>query len=249
MNIVVLVAGVHDPKWPVEPDSAADETAPAEHRIMSPFDEGALEMALRVRDANPATQIKVHVAGGAAGMRVARAIAALNITDVATLALDRPWDQAATARTLAPLCDGADLILIGREFGDFDDGLVPALLARLLAVPFFGRAQTIGAQKDIILMREAGAYGETLAVSGRLLASVTNDRRTRLRKPLMKNVMMARQAVIGESPAANAPTAGLAVESLALRCSGRVRTDCAMISGPPERQAQVLATMLWEARA
>lgn len=247
MNIVVLIAGVHDPKWPITPDSALCDAG--EHRIMSPFDEAALEMALRLRDANPAVQIAVRVAGGEAAQRIARTVAALNITEVATLAIDRAWDQSATAGALAPWAAEADLILIGREFGDFDDGLVPALLAAVLDVPFFGRAQTVATQGGVTLMREAGSHIETLPLPPRLLASVTNDRRTRLRKPLMKNVMQARQAVIGESVATGRPTTALALDRLDQRTAGRGATQCERLSGPVEQQAQALANLLWEARA
>lgn len=247
MNIVVLIAGVHDPKWPITPDGALSDAG--EHRIMSPFDEAALEMALRVRDADPAVRIAVRIAGGAAAQKIARTVAALNVADVATLALDRPWDQAATAGALAPWAAEADLILIGREFGDFDDGLVPALLAGMLDVPFFGRAQTVATQGNIALMREAGACIETLPLPPRLLASVTNDRRTRLRKPLMKNVMLARQAVIGEGIAAGHPTGTLALDRLEPRTASRGQTQCQRLPGPVEQQAQALAQLLWEARA
>lgn len=249
MKIAVLIAGVHDPKWPITPEAAIGESQASEHRIMSPFDEAALEMALRIRDADPATQIAAHVGGGAASMRIARTVAALNVPDVTTVALECPWDQTATARALAPLVSDADLILIGREFGDFDDGLVPALLAQTLALPFFGRAQTVETLGTIRLMREAGTHSETLHLAGRLVASVTNDRRTRLRKPLMKNVMQARQAAIGERAAASVPTPAVLLDRLSMRLADRGQTDCALIGGTPEQQARVLAAMLWEARA
>jgi electron transfer flavoprotein beta subunit len=248
MNIVVLIGGVHDPKWPITAEAALDDSA-GEHRTMSPFDEAALELALRVRDADPEAEIAVRVAGGQSAMRIARAAAALNICDVAILSVERAWDQAAVARAIAPLCDGADLILIGREFGDFDDGLVPALLAEMVAVPYFARAQTIETRGGIRLMRETGNHCETLELSGRLLASATNDRRTRLRKPLMKNVMQARQATIREYMTQGEAASHVSIESLAQRTNGRRRTDCSLVEGPADQQAQALALLLWEARA
>lgn len=247
MNIVVLIAGVHDPKWPVSTDAVM--AGASDHRIMSPFDEAALEMALRARDAVPATSIAVRVAGGGASTKMARAVAALRIDDLATLELELPWDQAATAQALAPLCREADLVLIGREFGDFDDGLVPAMIAGLLGRPFFGRAQTIEAGRGVRLMREAGSYAESLSLSGSLVASVTNDRRTRLRKPLMKNVMMARQAEIGTITAETVPGTGLSLCGLRPCSNSRAGTDCAMLGGPAHVQAQALANLLWEGRA
>jgi electron transfer flavoprotein beta subunit len=248
VNIIVLIAGVHDPKWPITPDSEANGLPAASHQVPSPFDEAAIEIALRIREARPDTLITAHVAGGAAGEKIARTIAALNITDVSTVELAAPWDQAATARSLAALCGDADLILIGREFGDYDDGMVPALLAGFLDIPLFARVQTIETQGDIRFTREMDSYVETLKVSSRLLASVTNDRRTRLRKPLMKNVMLARQASIGETVTQSASSSAIGIENMAPRNVDRHQTRCAMISGPPEVQARTLATILWEAR-
>lgn len=248
MNIVVLIAGVHDPRWPITPEAATDSAAGGEHCIMSPFDEAALEMALRIRDARSDTAIAVRVAGGEGAMRVARSIASLNISDVATFAVETPWDQVATARALAQLSTDAELILMGREFGDFDDGLVPSLLAGLLKAPFFGRAQTIEAQRGIAFMREAGSHSERLLLSDRAVVSVTNDRRTRLRKPLMKNVMQARQAVIRDQAVAFAPCSSLALNAISPSTSGRGKTDCTILPGTPEQQAHALAALLWEAR-
>lgn len=247
MKIVVLVAGVHDPKWPISPEAAVNDAA--EHRIMSPFDEAALEMALRVRDADPATSIVVRISGGEAASKIARAVLALNISDVSTCAIDRPWDQSAMARALTPLCAGADLVLLGREFGDFDDGLVPATLAGLLGVPFFGRAQTIATAGGVSLMRESGSDAERVIVADQLVASVTNDRRTRLRKPLMKNVMQARQAEFGQIDGANKPSAGISIEQVRPASGTRSGVSCTMLTGPVEQQAQALADLLLEARA
>lgn len=249
MNVVVLIAGVHDPKWPLPPIGEGRELAPGEHQVMSPFDEAALEVALRLRDADAGVRITAYVGGGDAGLRTARAVAALNVADVSLVALDRPWDQLATARALAGLCEGADLVLIGREFGDFDDGLVPPLLAGALGTPFFGRAQTVGTGDGICLSREAQTSIETLRLSGPAVVSLTNDRRTRLRKPLMKNVMQARQAVIAKIDPAKVPTPGLVVASLAERVADRRAGDCALIAGEAAEQARAVAALLWEARA
>lgn len=247
MKVVVLLAGVHDPKWPIAPEAAVSENAG--HRIMSPFDEAALEMALRVRDADPATAIVVRIAGGEAATKMARATLALNIGDVATCVFDRVWDQMAVAQALVQLCAGADLVLLGREFGDCDDGLVPATLAGLLGLPFFGRVQTIAATGGVSVMRESGSVAERVAVTGPLVASVTNDRRTRLRKPLMKNVMQARQAEIGTAGSETSPSGGLSIEQVRLASPTRTGVSCAMLSGSTEQQARALADLLWEARA
>lgn len=247
MKILVLIAGVQDPKWPVTPEAVRAGSA-SDRRIMSPFDEAALEMALRIRDARPESEIAVRVGGGSC-IRLARTIAAFNIPDIGTIALDRDWDQSAVAHAIAPLAGDTDLILLGREFGDFDDGLVPPLLAGLLGLPFFGRAQTVETANAIGMMRETGLFSETLSLAGRVVVSVTNDRRTRLRKPLMKNVMQARHAEVGEAAALPVPTAALELSALVPASAGRDRTECVMITGTLAEQANSIAAMLWEARA
>lgn len=98
---------------------------------------------------------------------------------------------------------------------------------------------------------------QTIRVSGPLVASVTNDR-NRLRHPLMKNVMLAKQQKIDVLSAANAPAepAGLSaapvrVIRIALEplTSGR-RTDapCRMLPGTIDDQAQALADYLRDGR-
>ncbi len=249
MNIVVLIAGVHDPKWPI---MLCDDGLPArqvDRVIMSPFDEAALEIALRIRDAHPATAVRAFVAGGEAGTKLARAIAALNIAEVSTMQLDSPWDQASVAKELIQLCGQADLVLLGREFGDLDDGLVPPLLAGLLGAEYFGRAQVVDARNDVRLMRESGSFEEWLGMSGRLVASVTNDRRNRLRKPLMKNVMLARQASIGLAEVRGPAPSGLEIDDVAELAGTRATTACAMVGGSPEEQARTLASILLEVQA
>jgi electron transfer flavoprotein beta subunit len=249
VKITVLIAGVHDPKWKVALANAQLPEAEPDRQIMSPFDEAALEMALRVRDANPATLIHVHVAGGDTGAKIARTVAAFNPAEVSMIEVATPWDQSAVANALVQLCGDADLILIGREFGDYDDGLVPPILAAKLSAPFFGRAQVIETKDGLRLMREVCWYEERCHVSERLVASVTNDRRTRLRKPLMKNVMLARQAVICLTQTSSIPSPGLELVGTTERSSSRAATTCTMIQGTSEHQAQALATILLAARA
>ncbi|MGB5076780.1 MAG: hypothetical protein WBO17_04810 [Sphingorhabdus sp.] len=248
MKVVVLIAGVHDPKWPIAISGDRLPEADAERQIMSPFDEAALEIALRIRDANPETSIHAFVAGGAAGAKIARTAAAFNLAQISTVRIDRPWNQSAVATALAQLCGDADIILIGREYGDFDDGLVPPTLAAQLRIEFFARAQLVEAKDGVRLMRENGGFEEWRALQDRLLVSATNDRRTRLRKPLMKNVMLARQASIANLEVSPPVTDILSLVGASVRSASRAHTSCAWIDGTSEEQALALAALLREAR-
>lgn len=244
MKILVLIAGVLDPKWPIVRSANGMPERTVDRLILSPFDEAALELALKLRDAKPDSTIRTIVAGGAAATRLARTVSAFNLAEVSTLGLTACWDQALVARQLALVCADCDLILIGREFGDGDDGLVPPLLAGLLGCDFFGRVQALEASDPPQFLRESGAFLERLNLAGRLVASVTNDRRTRLRKPLMKNVMMARTAPIGvlEIPAPDG--AGVTLIATDELAGTRVPVPCMLFEGPIRHQAEQLAAVL-----
>lgn len=248
MKLLVLVAGVLDPKWPLAPDAGGLPEPAAERMILSPFDEAALEIALRIRDVRPEARIRAIVAGGESAAKLARAVSALNIADVATIALQAPWDQGAVAHELAGACGDTDLILIGREFGDCDDGLVPPMLAGLLGRPYFGRAQLVDTAGALRLMREAGGFEEWLPLSAPIVASVTNDRRCRLRKPLMKNVMIARQAAIAAITGGPVPPRMIELTGVSEISCVRAPVDCAMLEGSHEDQARKLAELLLEVR-
>ena len=239
MKVLVFIAGVLDPKWPVETvDGALPQRTP-ERLILSPFDEAALEMALALRDADPSTSIRATVAGAADASKLARAVAAFNVP-VATIQVPNWWDQNVVAAALSSVATDADLILMGREFGDCDDGVVPSLVAARLKRPLLARAQAVRGRK---VMREVVSAEEWLTLDRRLVVSVTNDRRTRLRKPLMKNVVQARQATIHELPAFEAESGS---ELVAVRVLAGCRTpvECQFITGSPDEQAERLAEML-----
>lgn len=246
MNIVVLLAGVLDPKWPVAPEGQGLPARPADRLILSPFDEAALELALKIRDARPEAVIRACVMGGEDAVKLARGVAAFNIADVSAVQIADMWNQSAVAPGLAGACTGADLVLIGREFGDSDDGLVPPLLAGLLGLPFLARAQALESGASLQLLRETGAFEERVCLDRPLVASVTNDRRTRLRKPLMKNVMMARQFAVPVMDAQPAPVAEVELVGAQELAGTRVPVSCRILTGTPAQQADELAQLLLE---
>src|SRR6478752_2807256 len=181
MRIAVAIAAVLDPKWPIELDGEGRPQLRPDRLILSPFDESALEIALRLRDLDPE---HVSISAIVTAEKIARVVAAFRIGDIAIL--DLPFevgcDAGSTAAALAGALDGqADLVLIGREYGDCDDGAVPPLLARLLDRPFFGRVQDVKA--DDGLLRQSQDEEEVVGLTAPILCSVTNDRRNRLRKP------------------------------------------------------------------
>lgn len=256
MEVAVFISGVADPKWPLPPEVTLPslQAHGAQRGVTSPFDEAALELALSLRDRDPQARVTALVASDEA---LARRIAgwrpdALHRIDVA--ALDR-WDgnQVATAlgQALAALAPDADLVLIGREFGDFDDGVVAPALARRAGLPFLSLALGIGPVAGGLSVLRQGSGGlERAHVPARAIASVTNDPGNRLRHPLMKNVMLAKKMPI-PGWQAPAPAAADALRLADLRpAPAPVRTgSCSWLEGSAQDKAAALARVLAEAAA
>src|SRR5690606_3564710 len=130
----VVLAGVADPRKPLAAPASGDwRDAMSGASVgfkLSPFDEAALETALKLRHAGTATRITAVVTDGANDIGLLRAVAALKPDDVcgAPGMEALRWDPLARARALARALDrfsDAQLVLIGREHGDTDDGSLP----------------------------------------------------------------------------------------------------------------------------
>ncbi|AYC33023.1 electron transfer flavoprotein subunit beta [Pseudomonas cavernae] len=256
MKILVLLAGVADIRFPLHTLSIGAEGLIEENgnarRLLSPFDEAALELALKLRDARSDCQIDVLLLAGANNEAMLRTVAAFRPNSLRRLDLQPacPWDARLTAGQIAGLLKsegGADLLLIGREFGDLDEGSIPVLLAQRLGYPLFALAQHAEwAGGQVRLLRERGAGEESLEVSQPLLASVTNDKRNKLRHPLMKNVMEAkRMSFAGVTAGVEEPTA-LPLASLGVARVSVRGGQCRMLEGSAAQQASALLAYLNE---
>jgi electron transfer flavoprotein beta subunit len=251
MNIFVLLSGVADPKWPLVTLTIDPQTTREKNRLaLSPFDEAALETALKIRELRPETELTVLLFGGAESDALLRKVIAYKPHRALRMELPQaaPWDVGSFARqikaALGEIDVSADLLLIGREFGDYDNGLVPAFLARELGLPFFGLAQHVTWDGDVLrFLREAGSVEEVLPVDAAFIVSVTNDRRNRLRHPLMKNVIEAKRAPINVATAPP-PVAPSVQQTMIGESPPRTRTaDCKLLTGATrvEELAEYLA--------
>lgn len=261
MHIAILLCGVADPRRPlVRPasgnwlDLIESPTTPFK---LSPFDEAALEVALKLRDRNPGARISTFITDGARDIAMMRAVAAFRpdyIAGIRTPA-DRRGDPAWIANAVpAALASrdlpAIDLWLMGREHGDLDDGVVPAYAAQSWQLPFVGLALSVrGADGGWECDRVSGNRVQTIRVKGACLASITNDKGNRLRHPLMKNVMLAKQHAIDMlDPGTIQTRTG---ENVAQRVaidpvdSGRRNAQsCEFLQGSTQEQARALAALL-----
>lgn len=254
VNILVLLAGVADSRYPLHDIRLADgliSEGGQSRRILSPFDEGALELALKLRDQRPDCCIEVLVLGGSNEDNLLRSVAAFKPDRLRCLQLQPccPWDAALSSEQIAGLLAGEganpDLLLIGREFGDLDEGSFPVMLAVRLGLPLFPLAQFAEWQDgQLSLVRERGTCQQWHRPQGPLVATVTNDRRNKLRHPLMKNVMMAKKISFDsvQAPAERAPS----VQPVALLPAREVQRGghCYMLEGDVRAQATALLAYL-----
>jgi electron transfer flavoprotein beta subunit len=261
MNILVLLAGVVDPKWSLQVDAGGTigTATPNTERRLGPFDESALELALKLRDERPDTRIDVVVCGGPEVDPVARSAAAYRAHRVCRLDCDPAelWDTRRVCVALMSVIDAPgsapDLVLIGREFGDCDDGALPPFLAEAWGWRFVGMVQAVGIADDMfVLRRERGPIDESVHVPAPVLASITNDKSNRLRHPLLKNVMAAKQATTEVLPVRqgedDAPSVGLAAAVQAVG-STRGAASCLRLSGGGAADIEALAQFLEPWRA
>lgn len=265
LRVTVIIAGIVDPKWtaaalPPVAGCSRDGTPLGESAQtalinceLSPFDRAALECALQLRDVGTEVTITVLVAAGAGAVEgLMRTVAAYRPDHLLgrEISAAELWDAQATASRLAKALDAApaapDFVLIGREFGDYDDGAVAPCLAETLAWPFVGLIHEIRMQQSACdFVRQRGEIEEQVAVAGPVIASVTNAACNRLRHPLLKNVMAAKRARF-EAARCGAPAA-TAREMIAVSpaaASSRRTAPCRLIGGSTEQQAAVLVNFL-----
>lgn len=256
MNLLILLAGVADPKWPLPApvDAASLAAHRAAHPLLSPFDEAALELALKWRDADPEARLHALVGTVQALPALPRHVAGYRLDSVQGLDLQAhpAWDANTLAQRLAAWIGtqaaAPDLVLLGREFGDDDDGVLPPLLAETLQRPYVG--QVLGLTRTAAgwqVLRQHGGGLERLHGTGPAVIAVTNHAGNRLRHPLLKNVMAARRqaCAMAELPVAP-PGPSLRLNRLAPAIAPRRDAACRLLDGPVQAQAAQLARLLVE---
>jgi len=152
VNIIVCVKQVLDPEAPVssfkiDPEARRAISGNGIPPVLNPFDENALEAALRIKDAQPAS-IRVISMGKRLARPVLQKTLAVGADELVLLedeAFDS-FDSYFTASVLAAAIKKTgdyDLILCGREAADSDAGQVGPGIAELLGIPGISMAQKV----------------------------------------------------------------------------------------------------------
>jgi electron transfer flavoprotein beta subunit len=197
---------------------------------MNPFDEIAVEEAMRLKEAGVATEVVVVSCGLAACQETLRTAMAMGADRAVLVETDAELQPLAVAKLLAAVTEREQpgLIILGKQAIDDDANQTGQMLAALR-----GMAQATFASRVVIdgnvakVTREVDGGLETLSV--RLPAVVTTD--LRLNEPryvTLPNIMKAKKK----------PLETLTPDALGVDVAPRLRT--VKVSEPPQRKAGIL---------
>lgn len=186
MNIIVCVKLVPDPEAPpasFKVDSAANKMvlAAGVAQVISPFDEQAIEAALRLKDKNPGSKVTAITMGVGLPRDVAKKPVAMGADEL--VILEDPafeggdsWSTAYALSTAIKKIGAFDIIFCGRQAADWDAGQVGAGIAEILGIPSITVAKKIEVKDGTATVERVVADGfEVLETSLPALITVTNE--------------------------------------------------------------------------
>jgi electron transfer flavoprotein beta subunit len=237
VKILASVKRVPDPETSikVKPDGSGIVTDNIKW-VINPFDEIAIEEALRIKEKVAGSEVVLVSIGGNAApndvkeqLRTGLAMGADRAILVVT---DKSLEPLVVARVLAKLVEAEkpDLVVMGKQAIDDDSNAAGQMLAELLGWPqatFASKVELSSDQKSAMVTREVDGGLETLSFP--LPGIVTAD--LRLNEPRyasLPGIMKARKKELKEIPIADLEKAGLDISP---------RVELVKMEPPPKRQA------------
>ena len=159
MKILVTVKRVIDPFAKVRPlsDGSGIDTSGIKFEI-NPFDEIALEESVRIKEKDPSTEIVAVSVGGPECEDQLRKALAIGADSAILIEAHSEWDSPAIAKELESLVRqlNPDIVLMGKQGSDDDNGQVGGMLAARLDWP-----QASFASKIVVSPNKATVTRET----------------------------------------------------------------------------------------
>ncbi len=261
MHAVVLLKQILDWELPAErfrvdpvTNRPPEGLAPT---LLGPFEQNALELALQLRDAGAITKLTALTVGPADSIDALRKALAVRADEAVHVPLDPlPVDPSQTAALLHAAIRGLEpapeLVLAGRQAGDWDHGQVGYLVAERLGWPAVGLVWRAEAGDDgrLVVRRSGAGADEQLAVRPPAVLTVTSHPTLQLRMGSVIDRMAANKKAIAEL---TPDELGLGDDALAAeqrvsmeRVSvPEVRRECELLGGddPAEVAASLLARL------
>jgi len=230
MKVLVSVKRVVDynVKVRVKADGTGVETANVK-MSMNPFDEIALEEAVRLKEAGVVTEIVAVSAGVQACQETLRTALAIGADRAILVETDAELQPLAVAKLLKALCDkeSPQLVILGKQAIDDDANQTGQMLAALLGWPQATFASKVRIEDGkATVTREVDGGLETIAL--KLPAVITTD--LRLNEPryvTLPNIMKAKKKTLEN------------LKPDALGVDVRPRLQTLKVVEPPKRKAGV----------
>lgn len=231
MKILVAVKRVIDPYVKIRVKSNGDGVETQQVKMsMNPFDEIALEEAIRLYDKKIAEEVLVVTIGTEACMETLRHALALGATRACLIRTEQQYESLNIAKILHKIVNDEqpNLVLMGKQSIDGDNNQTPQMLAALLKWPqatFISKLEVEG--NSIQVSREIDEGLETLSMP--LPAVVSAD--LRLNEPryaTLPNIMKAKQKRLD------------IIDCDELNLNLKAHTEVLSVSPPPERSKGVI---------
>ena len=253
IRIIVCAKEIPDPEAPlsdVSVDAEKMEVIVDAPQVISPFDENALEVAVQLKEV-VGGKISVLSLGKKVSDTVLRKTLAAG-ADELILLQDDQFEKLDSHSTAAALADAIrkigeyDLVLTGRQAGDWDSGQVGLILGEMLDLPCINLAREITIEDGSVVVKKSMPEGyERVKAQMPALVTVSNEvgeLRYISRTKMLKMMRGARSI-----PTWNAEDLGVTREALqkmgiaALSSPPDMGRDCQLIEGTPDEQAEKLA--------
>ena len=201
MNILVCLKQILDPEVParefrIDPAKREAERGAA-NLVANIFCENALETALQFREGGVEAKISVLSFGPATAEDVLRKALAMKADNAALVINDGnsnpdPLTVAIVLAAAIKKLGNFDLIMVGREAGDWGAGQTAGLVAEELHLPCVSFVDRIeAANGKLRLKRQTDSGWELLEAETPIVVSITNDEHNVPRIPKVRDVMMS----------------------------------------------------------
>lgn len=260
-HIIVCAKQIPDPEAPfsnVSVDVEKMEVVVDAPNVISPYDENALEAAIRIKE-ELGGKITVLSLGRKVADTVLRktlaagADALILIEDPAFERLDSTSVAYVLSRAVQKI-GPYDLILTGRQAGDWDSGQVGLILAEWLGIPAISLARSVKIKEDRVLVKKTVPVGyEEVEAGLPALVTVSNEvgelryvSRSKMMALLKRPIQIPKW---GANDLVDGPARLKQVQLLSLSPPPDMRRECLIIEGAsPAEKAVKLAAVIMEIR-
>jgi electron transfer flavoprotein beta subunit len=257
LEIIVCAKQIPDPEAPlsdVSVDAEKKQVIVDAPQVISPFDENALEAALRIKE-DMGAKITVLSMGKKISDQVMRKNLAAG-ADKLIFLQDDAFENLDSYSTACVLADAIrkigeyDLVLTGRQAGDWDFGQVGLILAELLGLPCVSLAREIKVKDGNVLAKKIilGGYEEVKAKMPALVTASNEVGELRYISKTRMLTMLRGAAPIPAWKSGDFVSAGDKLQKMdivQLSSPPDMRRDCELIEGSaPGEKAEKLAAIL-----